>query len=1006
MCAAQKRRFWRICRIYFRRFRIAVWFLVLLILGSIIYLNQVGLPEFVKRPLLDKLKEHGLDIRFSRLRLSWYQGIIAENVHFWPSFAEGTPHLSVEAMHVRLNWKALAQRRLQVDSLMLRQGRISWPFTGSNQSHELSLTHIQTDLRFLPGDQWMLDNFRADFNGARLQVSGTVTNASSVPDWDVFHRVQPASNPARLWQSRINSLADTLERIRFSAPPDLRINIRGDARDLHTFNVLLSVSAPGAQTPWGNVADGHFFARLQSADSNGVSRADLSLESAGAQTPWAAVTNLSMVLRLSQADQQVNIVNAEIKLSAAQVQTPWANGTNATFTATWTHAITNPIPLSGQGNLSCSFIQTSWASASDFQLRCMLLTAAATDPAPDPSLAWWTNLQPYQLGWNCSLSNLASPRLAAEFISCAGDWLAPRLAITNFDATLFDGHLQAHGGIDVATRATRLELLSDVDPHRGAPYLPDSARTWLNRFSWPKPPRLATELACTLPPWTNSHPDWRAEVQPTLLLRGEVDFEQGASYQQQIYVSSAHSHFVYSNLSWRLPDLVLTRPEGLLSAELFSDEVSSAFYSRVSSTIDPMALKPLLEANGQKVFDLFVLSKPPRLEAEIWGRGSDPQYLGARGHLLISNLTFRGDSISRVETAVDYTNRVLRFLKPHIDVADRGAVADALVVDLEPEVIYLTNGVSNVDPMLVARAIGPHIVRAIENYQFATPPNGRVYGTIPLHGEEGADLHFDLAGGPFHWWKFNLPHITGHVHWSGLHLSLTNVQAEFYHGVAAGWAAFDFPKTPGTDFQFVLSATNVLLQSLMADLSSSTNHLEGRLNGDLTVTRANTESWQTVFGYGDAHLKDGLLWDIPLFGIFSPVLNGIVPGMGNSRASAASTTFTITNGFIRTSDLDIRSTGMRLQYRGTVNLDGQLNARVDAELLRDMWLVGPLVSTVFWPVTKLFEYRVSGTLDNPRSEPVFMIPKIMLMPFHPLRTLKGLKPEDPNTNPNFSPLPP
>ena len=87
-------------------------------------------------------------------------------------------------------------------------------------------------------------------------------------------------------------------------------------------------------------------------------------------------------------------------------------------------------------------------------------------------------------------------------------------------------------------------------------------------------------------------------------------------------------------------------------------------------------------------------------------------------------------------------------------------------------------------------------------------------------------------------------------------------------------------------------------------------------------------------------------------------------------------------------------------------MESQLNARVDAELLRDMWLVGPLVSTVFWPVAKLFEYKVSGTLGDPRSEPVFIIPKIMLMPLHPLRTLKGLKPEDPNSNPNFSPLPP
>ena len=39
-----KRRFWRICRIYFRRVRITVWLVVLALVCSLLYLNRVGLP--------------------------------------------------------------------------------------------------------------------------------------------------------------------------------------------------------------------------------------------------------------------------------------------------------------------------------------------------------------------------------------------------------------------------------------------------------------------------------------------------------------------------------------------------------------------------------------------------------------------------------------------------------------------------------------------------------------------------------------------------------------------------------------------------------------------------------------------------------------------------------------------------------------------------------------------------------------------------------------------------
>ena len=53
-----------------------------------------------------------------------------------------------------------------------------------------------------------------------------------------------------------------------------------------------------------------------------------------------------------------------------------------------------------------------------------------------------------------------------------------------------------------------------------------------------------------------------------------------------------------------------------------------------------------------------------------------------------------------------------------------------------------------------------------------------------------------------------------------------------------------------------------------------------------------------------------------------------------------------------------------------------------------------LVSTVFWPVTKIFEYKLTGSLNQPKTDQVYFIGKMFLMPFHPFRTLKELFPED------------
>jgi hypothetical protein len=213
MAERQKRRFWRICRIYFRRFRIAVWVLILFILASLIYVNQVGLPGFVKRPLLDKLRERGVELQFSRLRLSWYRGIVAENVKFGPAAEKFGPQLKLSQVRVQVNWKALTHLRLQVDALELNRGRFSWPIPGTNTLwREISAENIQTELRFLPNDEWSLDNFRAVFAGGNIQLSGNVTNASRVRDWKFLQARPGAPTPAGALQERLGKLADVVMR--------------------------------------------------------------------------------------------------------------------------------------------------------------------------------------------------------------------------------------------------------------------------------------------------------------------------------------------------------------------------------------------------------------------------------------------------------------------------------------------------------------------------------------------------------------------------------------------------------------------------------------------------------------------------------------------------------------------------------------------------------------------------------------------------------------------------
>jgi hypothetical protein len=218
---------------------------------------------------------------------------------------------------------------------------------------------------------------------------------------------------------------------------------------------------------------------------------------------------------------------------------------------------------------------------------------------------------------------------------------------------------------------------------------------------------------------------------------------------------------------------------------------------------------------------------------------------------------------------------------------------------------------------------------------------------------------------------------------------MSNVLGSLHGGNLEGSLRMDFMAKEGADFGFRIGVREINLHSLIADVANPTNKLEGTLGGSFVITNANTENPLSWSGYGNMNLQDGLIWEVPVFGLFSPILNSIKEGAGNQRAKEATATFGVTNSVIATSDLSIRASGMQLNYQGTVDFDARINGKMEAELFRNTPGIGPVVSKVLWPVTKLFEYKVTGTFNKPKAEPLF-IPKILLMPFHPLRTMREL----------------
>lgn len=980
-----KNRFWRLCRVYFRRFRISIWIVTIIALSAVLYLNRVGLPDFVKRPLVNQLRESGIALEFAQLRWHWGDGFVAHNVGFGSMNDPAVPLLFAEKVQIKINGGALLRARLQVDSLELERGRLEWiPLNSNTPIRALSIENIHAQLRLLPGDQWRLDDLHARFAGADFVVSASVTNATAIQDWEFLKGT--GAPPSTRWPERLQKLADTLEAISFPSPPELRLVLEGDARDLKSFGARLNLNAAHADTPWGKAETVEFVSRLYPSASNELSRAEIYLTAATAQTRWANTTNVNLQLRLVSLAPKPDTVDATLTLRATAAETPWATVGSTQLKARWVHAVTNPIPQSGSIEFSTDMVVTRWARAAGVQFNAAFAHATNTI-APDPSLDWWTNLLPYQLDWSADVRALKSERLEAEGIRSSGWWSAPDLVVTNLQANLYRGELNAGARLDIVTRKLAFDATSSFDLKQLVPFLTGAARDWSAKLSWNEPPHLRCAGALILPGWTEAQPDWSGQVLPTLQLAGEVAVTNWAF--EGIYANFLRTSFTSTNRFWHLPDFVLGRPDGRIEIEHTLNAETLDFYFKFHSTLDLTAARPLLPAPGQESLDLCEFAQPPVIEGELWGRGSDLDRLGFRGQLALTNFTFRELNLGAVVTQLNYTNRVIAFPELRAWRGTQTFTTPGLAADFNVMRVYVTNAYSTFDPAPMTRAMGTEIEEVMAPYHFIEPPTMRIDGYVHMSDPADADLLFEGMAGPFECLKFRVPRLTGRVHWLNNTLTVTNIQAEFYGGEAGGWARFFFPVEPGAKFTFTVNTTNTNLRLLMDDLTSPSDSLDGWFNMNLVVTDADTEQPLSWNGYGDAQLRDGLIWAIPIFGVLSKPLDAIMPGVGNSRVSKASGTFVITNSVIRSNDLEMNSPTLRLRYRGSVDFATQVNARVTAEPLRDTPVLGPVVNVALWPVTKLFQYKITGTLADPRPQPVY-VPRILLFPLAPVKTIEDL----------------
>ncbi|MFM1768564.1 MAG: hypothetical protein RJA22_1093 [Verrucomicrobiota bacterium] len=1032
----------------FKWVRVTILLILLCLLVTLIFLHQAGLPVSLQEQLVARLRGMGWDVTFSQLRLRWYHGIVAEDLSLSRTHPGGGPTLFVTEAQFELDWTALRSLQFQPDGLRLSQARLLWPMAASptnvpGRSQGLIIERIHGEVRFHDDDRWELRSLEGHCLGVNLRLRGQLTNALQVREWRLPRPTTP--RPPREDQRGWAELLAKVREVRAAVPPELQIQASADGRDPASIAASLKLLAPGLESPWGSTTNLQLDAWLQPAPAPGARpRAGFTLAADATRTAWGDSRQVRLVsdweptleqllpdegrLRLElrepafgparatqfTAELRKETVEApapNVRLSLTAQHPAWGGTTgqhaHLTLRAPVRRAADGPLDLLLESEFT--LVSSPWATSSWTRVEGTLrLPHPVTRTLLNPGLAWIDRGAGIEAALACTFSNAIAPHVEPRRLAWTNHWRADGLRV-RVEAEAAHARSSADAWLQPTTRALRLNTTMSLQPHAWAGLLPPAVRPWLAAYVSEEPLAVEATASAALPDWGAPSREWRHAIQSTLAVSTRLRAGAGSFRDIPFHQANAMGH--YADGHWSVPEFRLQAPGGTLTADARGELASRRFQANLTSALNPAALRAgCPEPFRRQILDLFAFSTPPVVRADVQGTWGDWSRLAATGEGAVTNLAVRGQTFSSASARLAFSNQFLSFIQPVIlrEGGQRGE-AEGVGLDVSSLRLHLTNAQGNLDPVAFTTALGPVVRRALAPYVFDTPPQVRGHGLLPLRpGDHDEDAWFEVVGGPFHWQRFHLDRVRTRIHWLGRAktVTLTNLTARWCEADAAGWIHLDFSRPRGGTVALAFGVEGANLNAVVRDLQGGvSNRLEGICRGEIQVREAfldDPASWQ---GRGQIELREGLLWDLPLFAVVSPMLNRVIPGLGHSRAREGRATCVISNSVVHSTDLEIRASAMQLKYRGTVGFQGEVDATMEAELFRNVPGVGMVLSKVLWPVTKLFEYRVGGTLGQPRLDERYFIPKVLLFPLQPVKTFRDLLEPDPAPAPPAPPNP-
>jgi hypothetical protein len=560
------------------------------------------------------------------------------------------------------------------------------------------------------------------------------------------------------------------------------------------------------------------------------------------------------------------------------------------------------------------------------------------------------------------------------------------IEVQQCDLKLYGGTVTVTGRYDMVAGQFDLQMASTTDPTAFAPVLPMSAAAELRQLKLKRNPKIVMRLM--LSPETGSLPQVQGSVET-----GGLEFRGVKFNSIQFAVTSKERELFFS-------DALVVTPEGRLTGHGQFHVESTDFAYEFDSTLDPTKLLPLMRPFMRRWVEPCWFETSPHVTAKVSGDFVDPDMFAYNATVTADRCSYRGVPLERASAS-------LRLRRSKLDVRNLvlgrqdGELRGELTADFNAQRVSF-NGHSTAAPAPMAPLLGEKAARTMEPYRFGSNTTARASGVVDFadpkqtawtaqlandgftfwqfmadHGEatlafENEVLKMQLAASGLAWWKLKADRATANLSVTGGVAQVEDFNADFYGGKLQGIATFTGVGT-NAEYRAELVAERCDIHKMLESSRGKTSEASGWLTGNLEL-RGRGSDLAAMQGEGSMEIVDGLLAEVPLFGIFSQVLNSLAPGLGSTKVTSARCAYTIADQAVKTDDLIVDAGAFTLRAHGKAEFNGKLDFRVKLQFLR--LLPG---FNLLWDIIigNIFEYKIGGALAEPNYRPVNLPSEIM-----------------------------